>query len=734
MGCVRSVLGLVAAFAVMASVWAVPVRGGAAGDPEGLLPEGVGWLEQDSEDPEGQDLVQTFSPDMAHVVVAVTGGEYGDDNALVSVPLDGGPPVRIDESSCGTPTEFNKVRITPDSMWVLYRSVSSCGEALMSVPIDGSADPIEIATGVPIQTYNVTGDSSTVVFRTAAGGLQAAPVRGGAAVQLSAPSHVFSLPSHYDLSPDESMVVYEARRSESGPRELFSVPLTGGPTTRLNQDLTAGGNVIGDRFTPDGEWVVYQADADIDGRIELFSVPTSGGAPVRLNAPLTEGGNVHDYRISADSRRVVYTADGAVDQQYELYSVRIDGTDLVKLNPDLVPSGDVNRSGPLISPDGAHVLYRADAEVNGVRHVYLVPITGGPSRKLSADLLSDDTTLEPDRRDKVIASRPSPSWSHVVFEVRRDGSPALYSVPLAGGPPASLAGSVREFINVAFTPDESRVILRARPVGDDRRHLYSVPIDGGPMLTLNKPLGRNESVTEYLISPPGTDVVYTTATWERMEPDLWAVPVEGGEVVQLTNPAHTAGQVALPFRFVAPNRLAFAGDLITPSLRQWFAVDLPARCAGQAATIVGTDEDDIIAGTDDADVIAALGGNDRIDALGGDDLVCAGEGDDRVLGRTGADVIYAGPGADSVSGGRGADTIYGQAGDDTLSGNRGRDTIYGGRGRDQIRGGPYHDTLRGGPSADILRGNRGNDRLNGQRGSDTCRGGPGADTETNCET
>ncbi len=109
------------------------------------------------------------------------------------------------------------------------------------------------------------------------------------------------------------------------------------------------------------------------------------------------------------------------------------------------------------------------------------------------------------------------------------------------------------------------------------------------------------------------------------------------------------------------------------------------RCAGLAATIVGTEGNDRITGTDGADVIHALGGNDRIAGLGGDDVLCGGKGRDTITGGAGGDVVLAGGGADVIGGRSGNDTIVGGAGADRIVGDGGRDGCTGGKGRDRIR-------------------------------------------------
>lgn len=98
------------------------------------------------------------------------------------------------------------------------------------------------------------------------------------------------------------------------------------------------------------------------------------------------------------------------------------------------------------------------------------------------------------------------------------------------------------------------------------------------------------------------------------------------------------------------------------------------RCAGRAATIVGTARRDVLRGTPRADVIAALGGNDVVRGLGGADVVCGGAGKDLLIG---------GPGADRLLGQQGRDTLRGGGGRDLLTGGAGRDACLGGLGVDR---------------------------------------------------
>ncbi|MCB2223497.1 MAG: SpoIID/LytB domain-containing protein [Actinobacteria bacterium] len=178
-----------------------------------------------------------------------------------------------------------------------------------------------------------------------------------------------------------------------------------------------------------------------------------------------------------------------------------------------------------------------------------------------------------------------------------------------------------------------------------------------------------------------------------------------------------------------PHRLLVLtlGLLLAAPVPAAAAADDPPTCRGQAATIVGTDGDDVLTGTNGPDVIVALGGNDIIRARGGDDVVCAGDGDDTVVGSTGVDVVDGEDGNDRLKGNDGDDRLFGGPGDDLLRGGDGDDTLKGGSGADRIIGDDGDDTLVGQPGDDDLSGNADADVLLAGSGDDTLDGGTGPD-------
>jgi Ca2+-binding RTX toxin-like protein len=138
-----------------------------------------------------------------------------------------------------------------------------------------------------------------------------------------------------------------------------------------------------------------------------------------------------------------------------------------------------------------------------------------------------------------------------------------------------------------------------------------------------------------------------------------------------------------------------------------------ALCGDRTATLVGTEDNDVLIGGADGDVIQGLAGDDLLEGAGGTDRLCGGAG------------------RDSLRGGAGGDVLDGQAGNDVLDGGPGPDALAGGAGQ---------DLLNGGTGSDDLRGDAGNDRLRGgtdPKGDDVdvCDGGGGTgDTASGCES
>ena len=144
-------------------------------------------------------------------------------------------------------------------------------------------------------------------------------------------------------------------------------------------------------------------------------------------------------------------------------------------------------------------------------------------------------------------------------------------------------------------------------------------------------------------------------------------------------------------------------------------------CAGQAATIIGTPDDNLIFGTSGADVIVTFGGDDLIFSGSGNDTICSGDGHD---------LVFSGNGRDTIESGAGNDVVFSGSGKDVVTAGDGNDFVIAGNGADKVDGGAGNDRIYGNSGKDVLDGGDGIDRLSGGSGRDTCTN---AETAISCE-
>lgn len=175
------------------------------------------------------------------------------------------------------------------------------------------------------------------------------------------------------VSPTGERVFYSADISFDSKYELYSVPITGGQSTKLNAALVNNDyDVDGYEVTPDGITVVYRAGRTDDGNWALYRVGALGGSVLRVSKTVTGSIPVdRNFKIAPDGQSVVYLL---TDPPRNLYSTPLFGPSSTRINQSLTPGGNVM---PGISVDGdGHVRYRADAEVDN-RFVWWLGRVGG---------------------------------------------------------------------------------------------------------------------------------------------------------------------------------------------------------------------------------------------------------------------------------------------------------------------------------------------------------------------
>lgn len=133
----------------------------------------------------------------------------------------------------------------------------------------------------------------------------------------------------------------------------------------------------------------------------------------------------------------------------------------------------------------------------------------------------------------------SPDGSMVSFAADYDGTPEVYVMPVTGGPPRRLTFHPSMERPLAFTPDARRVLYRsnrADPLG--RNELWTVPVEGGPA----EPLGIGEgSLASF--DPASGRMAFTprsneNSAWKRYRggtaPDIWIASPDRRDFTRLT--------------------------------------------------------------------------------------------------------------------------------------------------------------------------------------------------------
>ncbi len=244
---------------------------------------------------------------------------------------------------------------------------------------------------------------------------------------------------------------------------------------------------------------------------------------------------------------------------------------------------------PAPSPDGSWVAYTVTtydmAENRGNADIWLMPVSGGPARRLTSSKASDS------------APAWSPDGERIAFVSRREGDAAaqLYVLPLRGGEAERVTDMPTSVASPKWLPDGRRIVFAAHVVAgaespadtkkalearekskvkarstEDRLyrfwdrfltdeeypHLFVVDLETKAVVDLlpgsKRYFGLQDGSADYDVSSDGATIVFaandTDPPYATLDSDLFAVPTSGGPVRNLTpdNPADDSGPVFSP--------------------------------------------------------------------------------------------------------------------------------------------------------------------------------------------
>lgn len=456
--------GLLLALLVLLST--APDTTGAALGPA----RNLSWLSD-----EGSGITHyTLSPDgryVAYTIAADIINPYRTDNRydLYLAPTAGGPPRRLTPVQQDFPGIDNG-EFSPDSRYLVYWLSKSPGEGP---------------------------------------GLYSVPVAGGEPVRLDRPA---AQRGGFAITPDGSRVVFDG---------LASVPITGGPMTRLYQGPF-------ERFvlTRDGRYAVFTGSPE--GVSQLFSVPLTGGQVVRLD---TDEGVLEHTVVAPNGRRVFYRTVGG-----ELYAVDVDGGRRVMLDR----GGKLGPEPLQATASGYTVFYPRGHQTQQGQDIAAVADTGGKVRLLGVAERGYDLYVE----------TVTPDGRRVLYTSRRSGMDPtrIYSVPTAGGQRVRLPGEgdivVRAQRNKLppVTSDSGRFVYIVNDEAKGRGMLYSAAVGSGKGAALvSQPIQNGVSDIRYALSPDGALVAYIVPSGPNGFYEIFVAPTAGGAATKVAGPFQYVG-------------------------------------------------------------------------------------------------------------------------------------------------------------------------------------------------
>lgn len=230
-----------------------------------------------------------ISPD-GNKVVYITDQTTRGIPDLYSVPTEGGQASKLSMNLAGVPGQVRDFVISPNSLRAYYVADGRVNNVMELWRVDLNGGPSTrmnryISSSHDVFEYKVN-DLDQIVYRigrTVQGGHELWMVNGHGvgtqAKRISVNPMVTGggVSSEFHFSDDDLYVVYTADAIKNNRNDLYSVPVIGGPSERLDKN---DGRSVRTGLLIKGNNVIYSYSST-----EYYSVPISGGPSVRVQPP-----------------------------------------------------------------------------------------------------------------------------------------------------------------------------------------------------------------------------------------------------------------------------------------------------------------------------------------------------------------------------------------------------------------------------------------------------------------
>jgi len=181
---------------------------------------------------------------------------------------------------------ISNVRLSPDGSRILFNDSSSEDQDLFTVPVDGSASPTRLTSGMEAEQFTWSPDGSDVLFRDdSSGNLYRVPADGS-----SDASQLTDGPAS-DFSPDwhgSEIVFSSLNRNGENQTLIYKMDADGSDMTQLTEVQESENAAEADRnpvWAPNGEGIAFVSPLRNDSREPNIFVITPAGEGL---TPVTE--------------------------------------------------------------------------------------------------------------------------------------------------------------------------------------------------------------------------------------------------------------------------------------------------------------------------------------------------------------------------------------------------------------------------------------------------------------
>lgn len=170
---------------------------------------------------------------------------------------------------------------------------------------------------------------------------------GSARTKISGPlvanGVVYIYGFRWEITPDQSKVIFIADKTVDNVDEIWSVNMDGTGITKLNGALVNGGDVQS-LLSVQSSYTIFKADKDIDSLNEFYLAKNDGTLLFKVHPALTAGGSVELYAPEAmGSDRIITNVAVNGTAAKELFSIKTDGSDLKRISVSLNPNESVTK-------------------------------------------------------------------------------------------------------------------------------------------------------------------------------------------------------------------------------------------------------------------------------------------------------------------------------------------------------------------------------------------------------